>query len=45
MVGSQLQCLTFSRYPFTFMEKGLGLVVHLAVDDLQATVSDGKVTA
>ena len=44
-VGSQSQCLTFSRSPFTFKEKGLGLVVHLAVDDLQAIASDEKVAA
>ena len=45
MVGSQSQCLTFSRSPSTFVEKGQGQVVHLAIDDLQAIVSDGKVTA
>ena len=45
MVSSQSQCLTFSRFPSTFVEKGQELVGHLTVDDLQAVVSDGKVTA
>ena len=45
MVDSQSQCLTSGHSPLAFMEKVLGLVAHLAVDDLLAIASDEKVTA